>query len=408
MFAAPSSSSNASTAAAALPIKSSVFSNDVALPYTVEWDADRNIVDLYSKKKTSSKNFERVVSLKVTENLFHIKRVISDAKDVSDAWLCSVVEPLVALSPAERKTAASKKPSSPSGHGDHVVTPSGSPADMHKRKVDTTTGEDKSILSGMTLSAIESFITMFFSVPLSSIKEDDTVAVDKDQVIPLLISIEGNIGAGKSFLLGKLREAHPEWCFIDEPVEFWESLRNDTSESLLEVFYKDQRRWSYTFQNCALLSRFHNIETAITKVRQKEASEAQGIKRPPMVKVFITERCLDTDHEVFAKMLHSDGQLDALEIDLYQRWFRLLQKTATQLGAIVYVDTQPELCSERINIRNRDGEEGIPIEYLQSLDKFQRQWIDTTAVPITRTTSDTIEQVDQFVEKLIRDYTPAV
>jgi hypothetical protein len=44
--------------------------------------------------------------------------------------------------------------------------------------------------------------------------------------------------------------------------------------------------------------------------------------------VFVTERCLDTDHEVFAKMLLSDGQLSQLEFTLYQKWFALLQVKA--------------------------------------------------------------------------------
>ena len=55
------------------------------------------------------------------------------------------------------------------------------------------------------------------------------------------------------------------------------------------------------------------------------------------------------------------GQLDNLEYELYQRWFGLLQKTATPLSAIVYVDTVPNQCSERISLRNRDGEQGILI-----------------------------------------------
>ena len=85
-----------------------------------------------------------------------------------------------------------------------------------------------------------------------------------------------------------------------------------------------------------------------------------------------------------------------------------MQKTATPLSAIVYVDTLPNVCSQRISTRNRDGEDGIPIAYLTSLDKFQNQWIATTHVPVMRTLSDTIERVDQFVDKLIRENTPAV
>jgi Deoxynucleoside kinase len=44
---------------------------------------------------------------------------------------------------------------------------------------------------------------------------------------PLLLSIEGNIGAGKSTLIGELRRRHPTWNFVDEPVGIWSQLKND-------------------------------------------------------------------------------------------------------------------------------------------------------------------------------------
>ena len=68
-----------------------------------------------------------------------------------------------------------------------------------------------------------------------------------------MIYMKGNIGAGKTTLLKSLRMKHPEWIFIDEPVDTWSNIRNDNQESILEVFYKDRKRWSYTFQNCMWL-----------------------------------------------------------------------------------------------------------------------------------------------------------
>ena len=47
---------------------------------------------------------------------------------------------------------------------------------------------------------------------------------------------------------------------------------------------------------------------------------------------------------------------------------------ATPLSAIVYINTSPELCASRIVQRSRGGEQGIPLEYLKSLDSYQRRW----------------------------------
>jgi len=112
------------------------------------------------------------------------------------------------------------------------------------------------------------------------------------------VSIEGNIGSGKSTLMDQLRAERADWVFIDEPVSLWSSLRNEDGDSLLQLFYKDRTRWSYTFQNCALLTRFQNIETAIAAFRLSAAAPGPDPVAEGRRQVFITERCLDTDFQV--------------------------------------------------------------------------------------------------------------
>jgi deoxyadenosine/deoxycytidine kinase len=205
---------------------------------------------------------------------------------------------------------------------------------------------------------------------------------------PILISIEGNIGAGKSTLLKKLRQKRPEWVFIDEPIDTWTSIKNENGESILEVFYKDRNRWSYTFQNCALLTRHQNIEDAVSKVRKAGKVGRQ---------VFLTERCLETDHNVFTKMLQEEGSINKLEHDLYNRWLKQLKAIATPLSAIVHVDTAPQVCAERIVQRSRTGEEGISIDYLKNLDMHQRAWVENTPLPVFKTDLSSLEAVENFI-----------
>lgn len=217
-----------------------------------------------------------------------------------------------------------------------------------------------------------------------------TTKVERSDPQPLLVSIEGNIGAGKSTLLDELREENPDWIFINEPVGVWSSFRNDANENMLEVFYKDRKRWSYTFQNCALLTRFQNIESAITGSNTKEPEEGRR-------QVFVTERCLDTDYQVFTKMLRAEGSIDKLEYDLYECWFTLLKNTSTQLSAIVHVNTSPEVCAERIRKRGRDGEDGISIDYLKTLHGYQCDWVLRGDVPYIQTSTEGVKEVSSFI-----------
>ena len=194
---------------------------------------------------------------------------------------------------------------------------------------------------------------------------------------PALISIDGNIGSGKSTLLRKLRERNLDWHFIDEPVESWMALKNEGGESLLELFYKDKRRWAYTFQNTDLLTRILNMKAAIAKW------QAAGRPGRP---IFITERCVDTDAKVFAKIMLEEGDIDRLEWDLYRKWYDNFAWMAPSPVAYIHVDTPADICVKRIAERARDGEGGIPEDYLRKLDGAHQEWLKGSGlkVPVMR------------------------
>jgi deoxyadenosine/deoxycytidine kinase len=197
---------------------------------------------------------------------------------------------------------------------------------------------------------------------------------------PILISLEGSIGSGKSTLLSSLRDQDTHGVklhFIDEPLDTWTALRNESGDNLLEVFYRDNKRWSYTFQNCAVLSRFLNIRRAIDNWHREIAVNPEAARN----NIFVTERCIETDFNVFAQMLREDGCLDGIEWDLYKKWYTLLQDTV-RVSGIVYVNTDPDICIQRIAKRGRQGEEAIPVEYMKRLHEFHLKWIDRMTVPV--------------------------
>lgn len=173
-----------------------------------------------------------------------------------------------------------------------------------------------------------------------------------------------------------------------------------SGESLLEVFYSDRKRWSYTFQSFALLSRFQNIEESI---RKKESNGSGQKIINDRNNVFITERCLGTDFYVFTKMLREEKSMNKLEYDLYCRLYQHLRSQATPLEGIIYVSTDPEECSKRIAGRNRSGESGISIDYLRNLSQCQREWLQIFDRPILESPdqSTLLHKIERFVEQTI-------
>ena len=202
----------------------------------------------------------------------------------------------------------------------------------------------------------------------------------------VLISIEGNIGSGKSTLLKKLKEAHPEYNFVPEPVDTWLEVKDEDDNHILKLFYGDFKRWSYTFQNFAFITRNLIMDEC---VKNKKESD-----------IFITERCVFTDKNVFAKMLHDDKLMSNLEYKIYNYWFDKYSKE-NNVDAYVYVTTGVDLSDERIKIRNRDGE-NIEKSYLTRLDEYHHNWLNKEDKPVLfyDTEKDDVSKVFDFIKNI--------
>lgn len=198
----------------------------------------------------------------------------------------------------------------------------------------------------------------------------------------LIISLDGNIGAGKSTLLEEIRKKLPVHI-VNEPVGQWTALKNAEGKNLLELFYQDKKRWAYTFQNCAILTRLKNIKEAVDS----------GYK------IIITERSIITDKYVFADMLHDAGYMDPIEWELYESWFQIFGKEYPVNG-IIYISTSSETSNNRIHIRNRPGEENIHIEYLDALDKQHKKWVEHTDIPVLTLSTEIGVSVEENIEKI--------
>ncbi len=68
---------------------------------------------------------------------------------------------------------------------------------------------------------------------------------------PLLI-VEGNIGSGKSTFL-KILQNQLSLDVIPEPTNKWQKIGEN--DNLLHLFYTYTKRWAYTFQSFAFISR---------------------------------------------------------------------------------------------------------------------------------------------------------
>lgn len=169
--------------------------------------------------------------------------------------------------------------------------------------------------------------------------------------------IEGNIGAGKSTFLSLLEELPLQLVY--EPHEQWQSV--GSAGNLLEAFYKDTKRWAYTFQSYAFITRI---------IAQQEHA-----KRNPY-DVQVLERSVYSDRYCFAKNCFEMGTMSTLEWQLYKEWFEwLVEHYAPQPTGFIYLRTSPEVCYQRLAKRARSEEATVPLSYLQSLHEKHESWL---------------------------------
>ncbi len=184
------------------------------------------------------------------------------------------------------------------------------------------------------------------------------------QRVPIrtIISVEGNIGAGKTSLMNLLKTKFHNVEFIFEPVDEWNSIQDNKGNNLLQLFYNDKSRWSYTFQNIAYITRMTLIINIVKKSNKKN--------------IFL-DRSLSADLNTFSKMLHDDGFINDIEWNAYNKWNKFYE---TYFGntikhKIIYLRCEPDIAYQRMQMRNRDSEKDIPYEYLKSLHKYHDEWL---------------------------------
>ena len=208
-----------------------------------------------------------------------------------------------------------------------------------------------------------------------------------------IISIEGNIGSGKSTLLENLRKYYSNnvcIIFLREPVDDWEKIKDNDGNTMLKKFYADQEKYSFAFQMMAYISRLKILRDIIKKIedervillqnRFKEIIENYNKQQETFELpkyVIITERSLYTDKYVFAKMLHDQGKIEDVCYQIYLNWFEEFSKDFP-INYSVYVNTEPQKCYERIHIRAREGEEVIPLAYLQDCHNYHEDFLTNT------------------------------
>jgi deoxyadenosine/deoxycytidine kinase len=233
-------------------------------------------------------------------------------------------------------------------------------------------------------------LRMFINIKLKLFKKIKEVIIKK---MVYIFSVEGNIGSGKSTIVKYLKE-HLEIeeyyiIFLQEPVEIWNTITDTDGTTIIQRYYSDQEKYSFAFQMMAYISRLNQIKNILKDI--------------PENSIIITERCLYTDFNIFAKMLYHTKLLSEIEYSIYTRWFDEFIDFS-YITSYIYITTSPDICLQRISCRSRKGEDLIPLEYLEDCDRYHRNWLNNehTLDIESNLNVETVNRIKEYILKFVK------
>lgn len=164
------------------------------------------------------------------------------------------------------------------------------------------------------------------------------------------VAIAGNIGAGKTTLT-KLLAKNFNWTPQYEDVD---------QNPYLDDFYNDMEKWAFNLQIYFLGSRFGQIK----QIRES------GLN-------IIQDRTIHEDAYIFASNLHDMGLLMTRDYENYLKVFNLMNSFVQAPDLLIYLRASISTLVRQIQMRGREYESSISIEYLSRLNEKYEEWIKT-------------------------------
>lgn len=195
------------------------------------------------------------------------------------------------------------------------------------------------------------------------------------------ITIEGNIGAGKTTLATLLSRHFDARLILEEFAD----------NPFLPKFYENPSQYAFPLELFFMAERYKQL---------KELLKTTDMFRQITVSDYLFTKCL-----LFAKV-----NLPEDEFRLYQKLFEIINPQILQPELLIYLHAPVSRLQSNIKKRNRSFEQSIPDEYLESLQETYTQYIrqhNIRTLFVDASNADFLENEEHFriiTEALDKEY----
>lgn len=197
-------------------------------------------------------------------------------------------------------------------------------------------------------------------------------AMPRDWNVKKYLVLAGNIGAGKSTLVGLL-------CDRLGYVPYYEPV---VGNPYLQDFYADMERWAFHSQTYFLAHR--------VMAHRALAGGPESV---------VQDRSVYEDAQVFARNLHESGALSARDWGTYLELYETVIGLLPPPDLVIYLRASVPTLRARIARRGREYEAGISDAYLEGLNRLYERWIDGfTLSPVVVVPGDRLDFVAESAD----------
>ena len=153
------------------------------------------------------------------------------------------------------------------------------------------------------------------------------------------VSVEGNIGAGKTSLTK----------IISEKYQIKGLFENYISNPYLKNFYKNPKKYSYDVETYFLKERIKSLQDLLENNNKNEV--------------------VISDYSIFKSLIFSKQNLNSLNFNKYVLEYEKGLSLIKKPNLIIYLDASPVFLLDRIKKRRREFEKNISEMYLKNIEQ---------------------------------------
>jgi deoxyguanosine kinase len=195
------------------------------------------------------------------------------------------------------------------------------------------------------------------------------------------ITVEGNIGVGKTTLSTKLAETYNAKLILESFAE----------NAFLPKFYAEPDKYAFPLEMSFLSERF---------IQLKNLLNTRDIFQENTISDYLFIKC-----KLFAKV-----NLAPDEYNLFATFFEIIAPKLPQPDLLIFLYAPVSKLQQNIKMRARAYEQSIPDNYLQNIQEGYQAFIKTQSIPtlmIDASTTDFLNnktQYQQLLDFLEQDY----